>query len=426
MQAAAATGVALALPRFSRAAGPNEKLNVASIGVTGQGASDLDGVAAHTDQVNIVALCDVDSFNIAKAAERYPSAKRFDDYRKMYDVMHKDIDAVIVATPDHHHAFATMGALKLGKHVYCEKPLTHSVWECRRVREEAAKNPKLATQMGTQIHAGDNYRRVVELIQAGAIGKVERVHVWVGGAYHGGDRPTEIPPVPANLNWDLWLGPAPERPYHNTAYHPFWWRGWWDFGGGTLADMACHHVDLPYWALDLRAPDTVEADGSPLHPEGPAKILKVHYRFPARGERPPVHLTWYHGDGNRPEEFAQNKVPGDWGNGCLFVGEGGKMLVADYGQHRLLPEEQFKDYQRPAATIPSSIGHHTEWIKACREGTPTLCNFDYSGALTEAVLLGNVAFRSGKKVTWDAANLKTGSAEADAQLRREYRKGWEL
>lgn len=425
LQTSAALGAAtLIIPR--RAWGANERLNVACIGVTGRGGEDMDGVGENPD-VQIVALCDVDEKNLGVATKKHPGAKRFIDYREMLDKMNKEIDAVVVGTPDHHHAPATIRALRLGKHVYCEKPLTHTVAETRKIRE-AAKQAKVATQMGTQIHAEENYRRVVELIKSGAIGTVTRSHVWVdggeNGGYSGGDRPTDTPPVPEGVHWDLWLGAAPERPY-SPKYHPFWWRGWWDFGGGTLADMACHHMDLSHWALDLREPVSIQAEGPPDHPESTPKWLIVNYMYPARGNQPPVHLTWYHG-GKRPAEFAEGKLPKWGGAGTLFVGDKG-MLIADYGRHQLLPEADFKGFKAPAKSIPKSIGHHNEWVRACREGTPTTCNFDYSGALTETVLLGNVAYRTGKKLEWDAASGKvTNTTDADKFLAKAYRKGWEV
>jgi predicted dehydrogenase len=400
---------------------PSEKLNVAVVGVQGRGKDNLKGVKHQ----NIVALCDVDSKNLAGVVKEFPElekARQYADWRKMLE--QKDIDAVVIATPDHVHAHATLAAMLLGKHVYCEKPLTHSVWECRKVME-TARRQKVATQMGTQIHATENYRRVVELIQSGAIGAVTRTAHWVPGSFFGGDRPTETPPVPANLNWDLWLGPAPYRPYH-PKYQPFNWRGWWDFGGGKLSDMACHHMDLSFWALGLKHPQTIESEGPPVHPEGCPTWQIVRYHFAADGPRPPVEVTWYHGEKKPgPPELEEKKIPGKWEAGSLFVGEKG-MLIADYDRHKLLPEEDFKDYKRPPQSIPKSVGHHNEWIKACKEGTPTSCNFDYSGALAETVLLGNVAYRSGKKISWDAVKGTTGDGEADGFLKREYRKGWEL
>jgi len=397
---------------------PAEKLNVAVVAVQGQGKANLKGVKHQ----NIVALCDVDEKNLDGVVKEFPElekAQRYADWRKMLE--QKDIDAVVISTPDHVHAHATIAAMQLGKHVYCEKPLTHSVSECRKVME-IAKRQKVATQMGTQIHAVDNYRRVVELLQAGAIGTVRRIHVWVGGGFAGGDRPTDTPPVPPNLNWDLWIGPAPFRPYH-PKYMPFVWRGWWDFGGGKLADMACHHMDLSHWAYNLRFPQTIESEGPPVHPESCPIWQIVHFHYAAEGDRPPIHLTWYHGD-KKPAEFAEKKLP-KWDDGSLFVGDKG-MLLANYGGHKLWPEEDFKDYKRPPQTIAKSIGHHNEWIKGCKEGTPTTCNFEYSGALAETVLLGNVAYRSGKKISWDSVKGTTGDAEADQFLKREYRKGWEL
>ena len=401
---------------FAQSGSPNEKLNLGVIGTSHRGGDNLSGVKSE----NIVALCDVDDALMEKAAKPFPKAVRYNDWRKLLE--RKDLDGVVVSTTDHCHAGPTLAALALGKHVYCEKPLTHTVEECRKVIEAAARAKK-ATQMGTQIHAGDNYRRVVEFVRAGAIGTIRRVHVWVGGFYHGGDRPKETPPVPPTLHWDLWLGPAPVRPYH-PCYHPAAWRGWWDFGGGMLADMACHHMDIAYWALGLVRPETVEAQGPPDHPESTPKWLIVDYQYPARGTQPPVLLTWYHG-GRRPPQFAEGKLP-QWGNGTLFVGEKG-MLLVDYDKHRLLPEADFKDYQPPAKSIPQSIGHHQEWIRACKAGTPTTCSFDYSGPLAETVLLGNVAFRTGKKLIWDAPKLRAPNApEAEKYITKEYRKGWEL
>jgi predicted dehydrogenase len=414
-----AAGLCIAGRRaFAEGGSPNEKLGVAVIGVAGQGEYNLNNVASQA----IVALCDVDENRAANARKRFPNAKFYTDFRRVLD--QKDIDAVVVATPDHTHAPATMMALKAGKHVYCEKPLTHSVVEARMVARTAAKM-KRVTQMGTQIHAGSNYRRVVELVQSGAVGPIGEVHVWCGSVWTGGgDRPADTPPVPAGLHYDLWIGPAPYRPYH-PKYIPAAWRGWWDFGGGALTDMACHYTDLPFWALDLRHPLTVESEGPPVHPESAPAWLIVRYEYPARKEKPPVKLTWYNGD-KRPPHMAEGKIPSDWGSGVLFIGQKG-MLLADYNRHVLLPEKDFADFKKPAPFIPESIGHHNEWIEACKTGGKTTCNFDYSGALTEAVLLGNVSYRSGTRVQWDAENLKvTNSAEAMKFLERPYREGWTL
>jgi predicted dehydrogenase len=404
----------------------NEKLNIAGIGVGGRGADDVNGVAGE----NIVALCDVDQKHAAQTFERYPQAKRYKDFRKMLDEMHQKIDAVVIGTPDHTHAPAAVMAMKLGKHCYCEKPLTHSVFEAR-VMAEVAREKKLVTQMGTQIHAESNYRRVVELVQTGAIGTVREVHVWLGANFSGPPKPTDMsqpdapsdsPAVPETLDWDLWLGPASYRSYH-PAYAPFRWRYWWNFANGELGDFFCHYCDLAFWALKLRHPITVEAEGA-IHPESAARWTIARQEYPARGDLPPVTLTWYNG-GGYPAFAKEGKIP-QWANAVLFIGSEG-MLIADYGQHRLLPEEKFADFKRPDPFIPDSIGHHREWVEACKTGSQTTCNFDYSGALTEAALLCNVALRTGKKLRWDAKNLKAvGCPEADRFIRREYRKGWTL
>jgi predicted dehydrogenase len=407
-------------PAAAKKDSPNERLHVGVIGVAGQGAYDMGEVAAAGAEV--VALCDVDEKRTGAARKQFPRAKYYPDFRKLIDA--KGIDAVVIATPDHTHAVATMAALRAGLHVYCEKPLTHTVAEARLVAETAVRQ-KRVTQMGTQIHnhPGGNYRRVVELIQSDAIGPVSEVHVWCGRSWSGGDRPMETPPIPEGLHYDLWLGPAPYRPYHPT-YIPFYWRRWWDFGGGTLADMACHYMDLPFWALKLRHPTRVAAEGAPLHKETAAKWLIVHYEFPARDKLPPVKLTWYDG-GKRPAAFAQGKLPA-WGDGVLFVGAKG-MLLADYTRRKLLPEKQFAGFAPPKPFLKDSVGHHREWVEACKTGATTTCNFDYSGALTEAVLLGNVSYRLGKPLTWDAASLRaTNARDADRFLRSEYRKGWTL
>ncbi len=399
----------------------NDRLAVGVIGVGGQGNHDWRQV--HAAGAEIVAFCDVDEDrkDVKKAREEFPKVPFHVDFRKLID--QKGIDAIIVGTPDHMHAIATLAALKAGRHVFCEKPLTHTVQEARLVAETAAKQ-KRVTQMGTQIHAGGNYRRVVELVQTGAIGEVREVHVWCGTQWGGGDRPKDTPPVPPGLHWDLWLGPAPERPYHST-YVPFHWRRWWDFGGGTIADMACHYTDLPFWALKLRHPMTVASEGpKPVHAETAPLWNIVHYEYPERDGLPPVKLTWYDG-GKKPALLKERNLP-DWGSGVLFLGAKG-MLVADYGNHKLLPEPEFAAFQRPKPFIPESIGHYKEWVEACKTGGPTTCNFDYAGALTEAVLLGNVSYRLGRPITWDAKNLKAvNDAETERWIRKEYRKWWTL
>jgi predicted dehydrogenase len=393
---------------------PNEKLNIGCIGTAHQARFSIDNVKSQ----NIVAACDVDDNYLAKAMADFPAAKKYNDFRKLLE--QKDIDAVTIATTDHTHAVATMAALKLGKHVYCEKPLTHTVSEARLVAETASRQ-KLATQMGTQIHASDNYRRVVEIVQAGTIGQISEVHTWAGRSWGGGQRPKETPLVPSHLHWDLWLGPAPQRPYHPT-YLPATWRKWWDFGGGNLADMACHHMDLPFWALGLRYPSTIAAEGPPVHPETCPLGLIVRYEFPARGDQPALKLTWYDGDKIPPSIHGH----ATGGGGNLFVGAKG-MLWADYDVYKLSPQSDFALFKPPAPSIPKSIGHHNEWIAACKTGSPTTCNFDYSGALAEAVLLGNVAYRTGKKLAWDPVSLAaTNCPQAAQYLQREYRTGWTL
>jgi predicted dehydrogenase len=426
----AASAAAFAAPQLLRGQGKtsaNSKLKVAFIGTANQASADFERIVVG-QKVHVVAMCDVDENFLDKALEKPEAeeAKRYTDYRKMLEEMDKQIDAIVVAVPDHSHFHASMHALGHGKHLYCEKPLCHDVWEVRKLTE-TAREKKLVTQMGTQIHGTDNYRRVVEKIQAGAIGKVTRAHSWVGGAYVAQDV-GKTPPVPKGLNWDLWIGPSAERPY-NAQLHPFWWRGYWDYGGGKLADMACHHMDLPTWALGLTAPTTIQSHGPDPDPiSGPA-WQTVDYHYPAVGDRDAVHLTWYHGD-RLPPAFETGKLPKDWGDGTLFEGEKG-MLLASYGGHKLFPEESFKDYKAPDPTIPNNKGgHYDEWVQACLDNKPEscLCRFDYSGPLTEAVQLGVVSHRCGNvKLEWDAKTAKvTNVADAAKFMKREYRKGWEI
>ncbi|MCS7016158.1 MAG: Gfo/Idh/MocA family oxidoreductase [Gemmatales bacterium] len=401
--------------------GANERLRVGAIGIAGQGTANINGVVAAGGE--IVALCDVHESRkeVAALRQRFAAARFYADFRHMLDK--EKLDAVIVSTPDHTHAPATLLALKAGCHVYCEKPLTHTVHEARLVAETAARE-KRVTQMGTQIHAGSNYRRVVELIQTGTLGDVREVHVWCARSFGGVERPKETPPVPDGLHWDLWLGPAPVRPYHPT-YVPFYWRRWWDFGGGTLADMGCHYLDLVFWALQLRHPTVVAAEGPKPHPESAAVWLIVHYEFPSRGNGPPLRVTWYDG-GKRPKHFEEPGLLPKWGDGVLFVGTKG-MLLADYSNHQLLPVERFAQAPRPKPFIPESKGHHREWVEACRGQGQPLCSFDYAGPLTETVLLGLVAYRLGRPIHWDAPNCRAiNDPEADRFLRKEYRKGWQI
>jgi len=404
-------------PAWSQSRSANSRLNIGVIGVAGQGEHDTNQMISE----NIVALCDVDERRAAPARQRFPKAKFYTDFRRLLD--QKDIDAVLVATPDHTHAVAGVAALKSGRHLYCEKPLAHTVHEVHALMEAARKADRV-TQMGTQIHGGTNYRRVVELIRTGAIGQVREVHVWVERAWGGEDLPKETAPVPEGLHYDLWLGPAPERPYHPGVI-PANWRKWWDWGGGTLADMGCHYIDLAFWALDLPQPAVIEAEGPPPHPENCPAWLIVRYEFPAAAGQAPVKLIWYHG-GKRPPHFAEGKLPPFGGDGLLFVGEKG-MMLADYDRHILLPQEQYRDFKRPDPFIPDSIGHYREWIEACKGSGKTLCHFDYSGPLTITVLLGNVAYRSGRRIEWDARRLRIPNApEAERFLSQPYRKGWTL
>lgn len=431
LQAAAAG--AFAFPAVLRGRNLNEKLNLAIIGSGGRGAANLDSVKSE----NIVYLCDVYEPALLQAAERFPAAGRATDFRRLYNHAN-EFDAVVVSTTEHTHAFATLPALQLGKHVYCEKPLTHNIWEARVISEAAAK-AKVATQMGTQIHSSEGYRRVVELIQTGAIGPVTECHVWVGrtwgwqsdeDAKKFGDivstqeRPSGTSTVPPGLFWDLWLGPAPERPFHEVYFPgPKWYR-WWNFGSGTMSDLGSHWNDLPFWALQLKAPLSVEAGGPPPHPELAPASMYARYEYGPRGDLPAVTLTWYQGQ-EKPQAWKDGTIP-KWDNGVLFVGSEG-MLLADYGRHVLLPEEKFKDFKPPEPFLPRSPGHHAEWLNACKTGAPTGSPFDYAGLLTEANHLGNVAYRCGQRIEWDTVNLRCPNApQAASLIRREYRAGWKL
>jgi predicted dehydrogenase len=407
-------------PAGPKPVSPNEKLNIGIIGVENRGRANTDGVMGE----NIVGLCDIDARYLGKASERFPKAKTYKDWRKLLE--QKDVDAVVISTADQVHALAAVMAMKLGKHVYCEKPLAHSVHEARVVRETyMACKGKVATQMGTQIHATENYRRVVELIKGGAIGPVREAHVWCNRKGPGGELPKGSQPVPDYLDWELWLGPAPFRPY-NPEYLPgnLTWNRYWDFGNGTLGDMGSHLIDVAFWALDLREPTTVEAKGTPVSPVTNPEWLIATWEHPACGDRPAVKLSWYDAD-KRPESPAGVDL-NPWGIGAMFIGDKGK-LVADYGKHILLPKADYRDFTAPKIQIAPSLGHYQEWIHACKTGAPTLCNFDYSGMLIEHNLLGNVAYRTGRKLTWDPKNLKAvGCPQADQYIRREYRKGWTI
>ena len=401
---------------------PLEKLNIACIGTANRAAADIDGVKGE----NLVAFCDVDSQYLERAIkgrkEAYGLAPTgYADYRKMIDTESDRIDAVVIGTTDHHHAQATIRAINAGKHVYCEKPLTHTVQEARIITD-AARKAGVATQLGTQIHAGTNYRRVSEIVQSGALGDISEVHVWVGKNWGLTELKNSPQTPPDHFKWDLWLGAAAERPYVPGRYHPGQWRRWWDFGQGTLGDMGCHYMDLPFWALNLKYPTSVKASGDKPHPEMAPIGLVVEYQFPQVEGRKACSFTWY--DGNMiPKEVAGEKVPSA---GVMFVGTEGKMF-ADYSRYRLFPKKKFKDFEPPEPTIPDSIGHHEEWIQACKTGSPTTCNFDYSGPLSEAVLLGNVAYRSQSEIQWDGDQCKViDNAQAQQLTSKEYRSGWEV
>lgn len=424
----------LGAPAFLRARNLNEKLDIAVIACGGRGGANLQGVESE----NIVALCDVYEPAVARAAGKHPNAIKCSDFRELYDKHANRFDAVVVSTPEHTHAFATLPALRLGKHVYCEKPLTRDVHEARTVRLAAAK-AKVATQMGTQIHSTENYRRVVEMIQGGVIGPVSEAHVWVSRAWgwqspedaekhkdivSTQERPEGTSPLPPGLDWDLWVGPAPMRPFHEVYWPgPKWYR-FWDFGNGTMSDLGSHWNDLPFWALNLDAPRTIEAFGPPPHPEIAPASMHVTYAYGPRGDMPPVQMTWYQGV-DKPERWTRKEIP-QWDNGVLFVGAKG-MLLADYGKWALLPEDTFRDVEPPKPTLPRSPGHYQEWINAAKTGSPTGSNFEYAGWLTEANHLGNVAYRVGKKIEWEPERMYCPNApEAEQYLRRDYRKGWSL
>jgi hypothetical protein len=460
------TGTALATAAFQVVPGhvlglngavpPNSKLNIASIGAGGQGASDL-GSLARASQENFVALCDADWRQAAGTFQRFPNARKYKDFRKMLEEQ-SDIDAVVVATPDHIHAPASMMAIKLGKHVYCEKPLTHTVLEARKVAE-AARERKVATQMGNQGQASEGTRRLCEYVWAGAIGSVREAHIWTDrpsqGLFNeywpqGVTRPTDEPPVPDTLDWDVWLGPAPVRPYH-PAYLPFKWRGWWDFGTGALGDIGCHAMDPVFRALKLGSsavwpekptwddpgkapvravhPTSVQASSTRVNKETYPLGSMVTYQFPARGDLPPVKVVWYDGGLRppRPAELPERELMGD--NGHLLVGDKGFILG-----NRIYPESRRQEVGEVPKTIPRSGDHYKEWIDACKGRKPAGSNFDWAGPLAEIVLLGNVALRvelreelTRAKLLWDPVNFKFSNVESANQfLHKQYREGWVL
>ncbi len=406
---------------FAAGNSPNDKLNTAFVGIGHRGRANLMTIGNH-EKVNCVALCDVDTKRAGDSYSKFPWAKKYSDFRVMLDEMHKSIDAVVVSTPDHTHAVAAVKAMKMGKHCYCEKPLAHCIFEARAMAECASEN-KLVTQIGTQHHAKKSTHELVEIVQSGVIGTVRECHVWIGGNRGGGDRPTETPPVPEHLNWDLWLGPRPYRPYH-PVYVPYGWRFWWNFGTGETGNNGVHIMDFPFWALKLRHPVATEAEGPPVHPETSPTWMHVRHTFPSREDLPPLTLDFYHTK-KGPKVLSEHKLP-HWDSGVLFVGSKG-LLLGTYSKWKLYPESKFAGFKLPESTIPDSVGHHREWVDACRTGGPTTCSFAYSGPLTELVLLGNVAYRTGEKITWDAKNCKAVNCPKAEQLIHEpYRRPWKI
>lgn len=453
LKSATAAAVALrsanvAIPAFCQTANANEKLNLAFVGVWGQSQSTM----SQMKDENFYAFCDVDARRLGMASERYPGTQNFADYRKMLEELDSKIDAVIVSTPDHSHAPASIQAMKMKKHCYCEKPLAHDVREARRMAAIAAEMG-VATQMGTQPNAYANYYETEEIVKSGAIGKVKEVHVWtctgdatgyvkgVGGNQEvglplgiGWGQPTdqtlpEAQPIPDGLNWDLWLGPAKNTPYHE-CYAPANWRRWWNFGSGQLGDFGCHYMNLPVRTLQLLNAKTVSTKGPAVNPWACPEWLRVHYSFHSANEfaAPGVTLDWY--DGNKIPEIeallAKHQIPFR-GNGILFVGTEGD-LYANYSEHTLYPETRFADFKAPEPFIPRSIGHYQEFLQACKQNDPKIarCPFSYASRLTETVLLGLVSYRSGQNFEWDHDNFRTDSSDANPLLERTYRKGWTL
>ena len=412
---------------------PSDKLNIAGIGVGGMGATNLRNMSSE----NIVALCDVDHRHAAKTFKQYPKAKVYTNYREMLDKQ-KDIDAVLVATPDHTHAVIATAAMKADKHVYCQKPLCHDVYEARMLAK-VAKEAGVCTQMGIQGHSTESVRLICEWIWAGVIGEVREVDAWCSLSYYPfghaywsskySRRPKDTPPVPEALDWDRWIGPAPMRPYH-PAYHPAVWRCWWDFGSGMMGDRGAHTLDPVFWSLKLGAPTSIEAttmgSNADVHPLSSI----VTYQFPARGKLPPVKLTWYEGTrAPRPAELEDGRRMGDGQGGVIFKGSKGTLMCGTYGNGaRLIPESRMKGFTPPPKTLPRvKVSHEMDFVTNCKAGTHAGADFSYSGPLTEICQLGNVAKRVDARILWDAENLKvTNVPKANKYVRTEYRKGWSL
>jgi predicted dehydrogenase len=409
---------------------PSEKLNIAAIGVGGQGGSDLNNLASE----NIVALCDVDSQRAANSFKKFPAAKHLQDFRRMFDELDKQIDAVLVATPDHMHSVAAMHAIRRGKHVFCEKPLAHSIYEVRELMK-AAREHKVVTQLGNQGHSFDSIRVFRECIEDGTIGTVREVHAMCNSDYARIDQLEQVKtgePVPETLNWDLWLGPAAVRPYH-SAYLPGKWRGWQAFGTGVIGDWTCHLVDPVFWTLDLGAPTTIAAETGDYDPQKYAETFPhastVTYEFAARGNRPAMKLIWHDGASvpAKPTEMKPDeKLPEI---GALVIGDKGKIVYGSHGarEMRVLSETATTPSKEPRR-LAKSPGHYREWIDCCKSGKPAGSNFDYGGPLTEIALLGVIAIRcKGEKLRWDSVAMKfTNSDLANSMLKPVFRKGWEL
>lgn len=405
---------------------PNEKLFVAGIGVGGKGSSDVDGCNSET----IIALCDVDWKRAGGTFNRYPKAKKYRDFREMFD-KERSIDAVTVSTADHVHAVAAMHAIKRGINVYVQKPLTHTIHEARELTK-AAREYGVATQMGNQGHSSVDDRRFCEMVWSGVLGEIREVHTWTNRPIWPQGIPEPLPeePIPEHIDWDLWLGPSPWRPY-NSDYAPFKWRGWWDFGTGALGDMGCHVLDAPNWALQLGYPSSVECVSQEGKNEqtGPLRCV-LRYEFPARKSMPPVTLYWYDG-GNKPElpDHLKGQTDlSDLSSGNMFVGNRGVSINGSYGRNvKLYPESLMEQYNAAKEMLPRSPGHYQEWIQSCKGGPPSPGNFDYAGPFTEWVLLGNLALRAEGKLLWDGPNMKvTNNNEANQYVKMDYRKGWSL
>jgi len=417
-----------AFPMVSRlrVLGANSRLNLAAVGVGGKGWTDVNKVASE----NIIGICDVDAGRLAQAAAKFPSAAKFADWRTMYDALGSGFDGVTVSTPDHMHFPPAMAAVKRKKHVYCQKPLTHTVAEARALTE-AAHRAKVATQMGNQGMGHGPLRREAELVRAGVLGTVREAHLWTDrpGAFwrQGLQRPVEGAQPPSGLSWDLWLGVAPRRPYA-PGYHPFSWRGFWDFGTGALGDMGCHLFNILALAFELRDPVSIEAESAGQTAESAPLWSVVRYRFPARGRQPALDLVWYDG-GRRPDSrLAGGRITES--NGVILVGDRDTLVTSYEGGGRFVSGAKVSDFKSVPEVFAKhddwEQGHYNEWIAACKGGPKAPSNFDIAGPVTEAVLLGNVAIRSGRRLSWDAKRMRTGDAAADALLSKTYPAGWRV